>query len=609
MPLNITFNGFLTDGADAQPYYYQAHFRKVNDASSASKWQDAPVQVGADGYFNFNLGDDDLLGVDGIAAPGDIVIIAAWEGDTVRTSLDLTRASWFAVTLTSADFYSKDISVIGTAEPTSELTGIPGNLARLTDMTPDNDSRMNSTAAGPGAFDNPVDSNQAQWYPESQTHTLEIFPCYEIEETTIQWTFGEVPTGEVIYDRTTYGGTPFEITRQYDSAPGSTHEIRAWAKNRLTVTDSTPYIDYINIVARTPTAGLDADIPTPSINDLVTFTPDITDPDSAVATVDYSIDGGLSWLHTDLGVAETWQHQFVTNGPRTIVQKIHWNDGFDDQETEGNFPITVVNLDPVAFYTAASERKNALTITWTDASQDEDGTIANYTWDLDRADGAGGWLYEADASGPGMTEFTYTFNTEDDYRLILTVIDNDGAEDNYETLFYVTITPVNPNPDGIPYPELIKIQGLYVESITPELTVESLSMTILPKGLDMLHPITEHLYRDATNMHDNMITWKINDGDSAPESPTRVALILTNTDDPTDIITIDSDTAPYDLAVPGDNETFRYDTITQALTIDLGGKAIASFPVALYTVALKWWDAVYTNGRTWGHQRKRIRIH
>jgi hypothetical protein len=126
VPLNIPITGFLTDGSDGQEYYYQAYFLKVNGSSHASMWNTVG-QSSADGYFSFNLGDLDFI-YDGSVADGDVVIVAAWLGDTTRESLSLTSAVWYAITLNSTEPYVNSVSVGVVSNMTTNFSLSGGGL-------------------------------------------------------------------------------------------------------------------------------------------------------------------------------------------------------------------------------------------------------------------------------------------------------------------------------------------------------------------------------------------------------------------------------------------------------------------------------------------------
>lgn len=116
--------------------------------------------------------------------------------------------------------------------------------------------------------------------------------------------------------------------------------------------------------------------------------------------------------------------------------------------------------------------------------------------------------------------------------------------------------------------------------------------------------ITEFLYRGPSVMHDNLIEWTLKENGTALSEgvPNRLVLTLVNQEDGASVV-IDSSVSPYNLGVPGSNETFRYTEATGRLTIDLGGVAVATLPVGTYTATLDWYDVINANGVRWGADR------
>jgi len=110
--------------------------------------------------------------------------------------------------------------------------------------------------------------------------------------------------------------------------------------------------------------------------------------------------------------------------------------------------------------------------------------------------------------------------------------------------------------------------------------------------------LTEYLYRHTSVMHDNIFSLTLRvDGVVVTTTPTRFILNLSNDDN---TISMDTNTATYDLGVPGTTENFRFNTTTGVLTVDVGGDAIATFPAGTYDAELIWYDASNTNGIVWG---------
>jgi len=119
MALNKTFSGFayLKDGSLAgDTVKYQALFYPNGTASSPTSWNAVRI-CESSSYWNFNLGDADFLGQEGVALVDSKIVIVFWSGDTSdRNSLcegPHRLLEWGAteVTLTSADVYTLNIQV------------------------------------------------------------------------------------------------------------------------------------------------------------------------------------------------------------------------------------------------------------------------------------------------------------------------------------------------------------------------------------------------------------------------------------------------------------------------------------------------------------------
>lgn len=122
--LNIVINGYIYD-KDNNPagfIYYQPYFHKVNPTSSPSKWG-AIRQTEHSGYYNFNLADSDLLGPEGSASSGDIVLVVAWMGTDANRNA-LTHLQWGAIriTLTSDDIYTINFQIKDNIGPNNDFS-------------------------------------------------------------------------------------------------------------------------------------------------------------------------------------------------------------------------------------------------------------------------------------------------------------------------------------------------------------------------------------------------------------------------------------------------------------------------------------------------------
>lgn len=423
--LNYTFDGFIRD-ADGDPVagaYYQMWFRKVNGASSASTW--GPVkEADSAGYYNANLGDGDWLTQDGIAAPGDQVVIAAWVGEATRAGTAKTAYIYTVITLTSAAVYTGDLRLRANTAPTTVASG-PATVRRLASYPLTNVSHDDASWTESAPYRTP--QYQTRLY-SAET----IFAACGLDRVDVTWGDGETSAlagplavnGSHIYDDPP--GTPRTITVRAHDLQGAPGNLVTWD---------------IGVLARVPTPGLSWLPSPPTIEDLVTFTPSITDDDTAVTSVDYSVDGGATWDYTGLAIDEEWTHTFLANGAHSIHQRIHWHDGVGPQTTTGTSPLTVANILPTADFGApVTSDRAAAVYSWTSTSTDPDGGIASYAWVLERDVGGGDWQPEGAASGAGANPYIYTFTLAADYRLTLTVTDVDGGVSApYTVLFTVVI--------------------------------------------------------------------------------------------------------------------------------------------------------------------------
>lgn len=451
MALNIAFDGYLEWPAGTPvAAYYQAYFLKVNGSSSPSTWNTVAQASSPTGYFNFNLGDGDFLGQDGVAADGDVVVIAAWIGGGADRSglLSISNLAFLPITLSGgASTYTGQsntwIRVLDLQDPIADINGLADSLERLESDTFSNRCRMeHSSAAGgyPTVYQN-------QFYPNQVAKTVEVFPELAIGVTYIDFEFGESDNDLQSFLSSFYGDTYYNLSHSWDEV--GLHTIRVTCQTELGFVQSANLSDAITdtivIYSRSPTPDLSwapLSATQPTINDLITFTPNITDPDSVVDHVDYYIDGESSPTETGLAVGETWQYQFATNGNHTVRQVVYYDNGVDSAfaSVEDTFTVNVRNIDPVAAWTAGTEAVSATKYSWDGSgSSDEDGVIANYSWDLDYDTGSAGYENEASMSGAGASSFSYTFSTEGQYRLRLTVTDDDGGTDTKEEIFSVSI--------------------------------------------------------------------------------------------------------------------------------------------------------------------------
>jgi len=135
------------------------------------------------------------------------------------------------------------------------------------------------------------------------------------------------------------------------------------------------------------------------------------------------------------GNGETISHTFSFIGNYNVKLTITDNEGATDSITK---TITVVtetpNQSPTASFTANPTSGVApLEVSFNaSSSSDSDGTIINYAWN-----------FKDGNTGNGET-LNHTFSSANNYNVLLTVTDNDGATDSTTK----TITVTDPEPSG-----------------------------------------------------------------------------------------------------------------------------------------------------------------
>lgn len=148
MSLNITFTGNTYDENEAlftgSEVRYQAYFHHVNSGSAPSSWGSALNTIL--GQYNFNLAD--IIGTEGSASAGDVVVIVFWTPNTVDRDDDCNfLAKWSALRvdlgtgpgMVSADLYTNDIQIRPNICPNLSWT-LPDHADVYQNVTADNNS-------------------------------------------------------------------------------------------------------------------------------------------------------------------------------------------------------------------------------------------------------------------------------------------------------------------------------------------------------------------------------------------------------------------------------------------------------------------------------------
>lgn len=203
-----------------------------------------------------------------------------------------------------------------------------------------------------------------------------------------------------------------------DLAPDAVGSIASWTFNSkgthvitLTVQDSTGNIDSdaatVTIRNRVPTAAFGYGPTNPTVRDGVEFADTSTDDDGTIASWFWSFgDGATSTVPNPT-------HRYTTNGPKSVTLAVTDNDGASASIVR---TVIVVNLGPAAsFAYAPSSVTTADVVQFTDASTDEDGTVATWSWDF------------GDGSTSTSKNPTHNFASAETYTVTLVVTDDDGV--------------------------------------------------------------------------------------------------------------------------------------------------------------------------------------
>ncbi len=149
------------------------------------------------------------------------------------------------------------------------------------------------------------------------------------------------------------------------------------------------------------------------------------------ASLSYDEDGSIVNYTWDFGngnvsYGESVTYKYKVDGIYTVTLTVKDDDG---AKTEISKQVEVKNVKPEAMFTykPSKPREDEMITFNASSSYDPDGDIMKYSWDFD-GDGV------IDAYG---MEVTHKYSKKRDYRVILTVEDDDGAKDLYDLVITV----------------------------------------------------------------------------------------------------------------------------------------------------------------------------
>jgi PKD repeat protein len=175
----------------------------------------------------------------------------------------------------------------------------------------------------------------------------------------------------------------------------------------------------VTVENRAPTASFAA-TPNPVLSGVSTSfdASASSDPDGTIAKYEWDLDGNGTY-ETSTGTTPTVSNTFATPGEKTVGLRVTDNSGATATTTRTE---TVQNRAPSASFTATPNPVvSGSNVTFdASASKDPDGTITEYTWDID-GNGA------ADITGEEKSMITVSYAKPGTYAVRLSVKDNNNA--------------------------------------------------------------------------------------------------------------------------------------------------------------------------------------
>ncbi len=272
------------------------------------------------------------------------------------------------------DIATRVVSVTQNAAPTASLTVAP-NPARI-------GQTVNFNAAGSGDSDGSI--------------------------VNYEWDLD----GNGTYETDTDGIA--SASRSYTTAGARTVRVRVTDDLGLTGTDTA------SLVINAPPSASFSMAPNPAaIGETVNFDASgSSDSDGMIVNYEWDLDGNGTY-ETDTDASPTTSQSYMSGGARTIRVRVTDNDGSTAVDTDTLF---VNNTSPSASFTMApNPAQLGQTVNFNaGASNDPDGSIARYEWDLD-----GNGTYETDGGSSSTT--TQAYATAGTRTIRLRVTDDDGT--------------------------------------------------------------------------------------------------------------------------------------------------------------------------------------
>lgn len=216
--------------------------------------------------------------------------------------------------------------------------------------------------------------------------------------SSYEWDFGDgTPTSTTKDPLHAYSDDgPYTVTLTVQDDDGATGSV----SKDITVDNAQPNADF-DWSPTNPNAVLDS----VSFNDLS------TDPDGSVVDWEWNIEDGPTITGED-----SPDYTFDNSGSHDVTLTVWDDDGGADSVTK---TVAVDPAPPTAdFKIDSTPSKTHETITFTDKSNDPDGSIKNRNWDF------------GDTNGDSGAVVSHSYDDDDTYNVTLTVEDYDGLTDS-----------------------------------------------------------------------------------------------------------------------------------------------------------------------------------
>jgi Zn-dependent metalloprotease/PKD repeat protein len=221
---------------------------------------------------------------------------------------------------------------------------------------------------------------------------------------------------------TVQGGTTVWLAWVYENNPGIAYKTgtpgrvespEAWAGGMPDPYGTGTQADFLYSIFAyyTPEGGNippTADFTYTTTDLTVDFTDASSDPDGTIVSWDWDFGDG------NTSTAQNPSHTYAAAGTYTVTLTVTDNDGATDSVSR-DVTVTGPNLPPVADFTYVV---TDLTVDFTDASSDPDGTVVGWDWNF------------GDGNTSTAQNPTHTYAAAGTYTVTLTVTDNDGATDS-----------------------------------------------------------------------------------------------------------------------------------------------------------------------------------